>query len=85
VLLTEDEMKTKWCPMARVAHVSNAGKTFEVSFNRAWTKPVRDGTHDQVPAAAKCLGSRCGVWRWEMVGPDQKPTKGYCGLAWQPL
>jgi hypothetical protein len=46
--MTEDEAKTKWCPMARCWGQSG---------------PVnRDGGKPRI--GAMCLGSGCMMWRW---------------------
>lgn len=56
--MTEEEAKTKWCPMAR--YVFNyrdyaSGNRFE--------KGLIDGNHP-----CKCLGTGCMMWVGEKVG-----------------
>jgi hypothetical protein len=56
-----------------------------------------DGDHQIAPDLAKCIGSACMMWRWEMESVLQmegdgihrsavRPSKknGYCGLAGKP-
>lgn len=64
--MTEDEAKAKWCPMAHPEMGTLTG------VNRAW-----DGAPNM---AAKCLGSRCMMWRWT----NEVTGRGYCGLAGVP-
>lgn len=86
--MTEDEAKTKWCPMARVSSDSDS----------AWNRVGRfslDGSHPL------CIGSACMMWRWAVETqyfPKENPdgsvemnwirdhskTYGYCGLAGKP-
>lgn len=71
--MTEDEAKTKWCPMARSipAHSDAAG-------NRWLTND--DGSLSEFGGNNGCLGSACMTWRWD----DYERTDGYCGLAGRP-
>lgn len=75
--MTEDEAKTKWCPMVRVASGPYVPGTYSV------------GMLDN--QEAKCIGSACMMWRY--LNPDVGVTKqtdgtgnahGYCGLAGKP-
>jgi hypothetical protein len=50
--MTEDEAKTKWCPMSR--SWDEAG-----SANR--------GRKGEIDVADCCIGSACMMWRWLMV------------------
>lgn len=97
--MTEDEAKTKWCPMARDT-VEGMG-----SFNRKGTGKAVETT--------LCLGSACMAWRWAEgrgAGPVEETTEspppkrgegmrwyaggpgrfglfprlGYCGLVGKP-
>lgn len=80
--MTEDEAKTKWCPMSRVVSGDKeAGVVSAVAFNRTMnvgTVPVEIG----YPKGACCIGSGCMMWRWgkPSMGPGY-PDHGYCGLA----
>lgn len=81
--MTEDEAKTKWCPMVRMGAVLNEGVA---AVNR-----VTQAQGDK----ANCIGSACMMWKFkpEMVNVSTsiavdwlKPTgkmtdDGYCGLA----
>jgi len=91
--MTEDEAKTKWCPMSRV-------QSGDVAYNRyAGTPP------DVFPTNSRCLGSACMMWRWHQEKNEQyippnpmvvsigthpadrvspwkdSTTSGYCGMA----
>ena len=76
--MTEDEAKTKWCPMVRVANGGSAG------FNRNSI-----GTLRHIEAETHCIGSACMMWR-DMF--DDQPhasdatrrVRGYCGMAGKP-
>lgn len=48
--MTESEAKTKWCPFARIAHVSGA-----TANSRA---------HNDPDLSQDCIGSACMAWRW---------------------
>jgi len=73
--MTEEEAKTKWCPMVRnVREGINVGP-----WNRV---------EGEIPYTSKCIGSDCMLWRREVVfytdevGPTEEDNKrGYCGLA----
>lgn len=67
--MTEDEAKTKWCPMVRVEMVAG------IAVNRhvADVPDTLDGTYDET----RCIGSGCMMWKWhQMTGPH-----GFCGLV----
>lgn len=91
--MTEEEMKTKWCPHAIV----NCSEGY--SGNRKYNNDKTSGFYPL------CLGSTCSQWHWKKVpNPEYKPsmmnvypqpwptpvmfieskTDGYCGLAGQP-
>lgn len=81
MMLTEDEARKKWCPMARYVADSNDPNT----ANR-W---VRIST-------CCCIASDCMAWRWEpwvngspANGPrnnngEQRDPRGYCGAFGKP-
>lgn len=84
---TEEEAKKKWCPAARVVDFGKG----QVAFNRSDESKF-------LPLDPKCFGSACMWWRWsygeitysEVFGKiqlrtaDEKPVKGYCGMAGRP-
>lgn len=53
-LMTEDEAKAKWCPLARYTSVRGQG------INR-W---IDDGDVTMSPLPARCIGSACMAFRW---------------------
>jgi len=72
--LTEEEAKTKWCPMVRL----HAG-------NGAVCNVYSDG---DIPEFSNCIASDCMMWREKKEVTDMedgRETKlrfhGYCGLA----
>lgn len=85
--MTEQEAKTKWCPMYRQA-VSIDGA------NREWADNRMDGSNPT------CIGSACMAWRWFQPGRDpdlarefplaptgdldKRDDVGFCGLAGKP-
>ena len=73
--MTEDEAKTKWCPMVRS---SDADQTVDNAY-----------ISDRNPSYSRCIGSDCMMWRlFERHYLDNVPPKssiqGYCGLAGAP-
>lgn len=79
MLLTEEEMKTKWCPMARVINRDLK----ESGYNRIWCGPSPGRA--TISTASMCLGSSCGVWRWEITPQGIEPKRGYCGMGMPQL
>lgn len=74
--MTEDEAKTKWCPMFRVSNAGAGGSQYSsTSFE---TKTNRNFISNP-----QCLASGCMAWRWDY---DQygDATEGFCGLAGRP-
>ncbi len=73
MLLTEEEAKTKWCPMARYA-----GGQDDPGVNRWKNSLSEDEPHAVNPVPCRCIASQCAAWRWA----DQKPMKHYAQLWW---
>lgn len=71
--MTEDEAKTKWCPMVRAGIDAGMAVNHHVDM-----RPKGDGVYDQ----SRCIGSGCMMWRWH--SNEGKGFKGYCGLAHNP-
>lgn len=70
MLVTEEEAKKRWCPMARV----NAGP----GFNRnSVGEPSR---------SALCIASECMAWRKDQNSEydTQGNLRGFCGLSGNP-
>lgn len=96
--MTEDEAKTKWCPMAR--HDTTAGN--RVSYGAPGDGPAPDDYCAEAAMRFPCIGSACMAWRldsdekladaWDASGtgalpsiPDAESKRGgYCGLAGAP-
>lgn len=84
--MTEEEAKTKWCPMVRAMKAIG-------SRDDIWETTNRDPKFSDLPT---CIGSACMMWRWEkkmevewpehsapMARPAD-PPHGHCGLAGKP-
>jgi len=73
--MTEQEAKTKWCPMIR----SSAGIESNCATN----------TYDESYTHPSCIASDCMMWRYKtngQMGYDRNPddiclASGYCGLG----
>ena len=72
-MMTEDEAKTKWCPMVRLAPLG-ANESYRYSTNR-----MNDRIRGIV-REARCIASDCMAWRWIDRGGSRQDG-GYCGLA----
>lgn len=60
--MTEEEAKTKWCPMAR-----ESGAESSVFWNKplAWLNRYLGMSEDDARDKAHlCIGSACMAWRW---------------------
>lgn len=70
--MTENEAKTKWCPMTRYRTV----KSSKLHQDTVGMSNLPTGT-------GKCIGSDCMAWRWKPreVPLNEKYHEGYCGLA----
>ena len=67
--MTEDEAKTKWCPMARVV-------VGTISESMAACNRSIQGMPPDLEAQTRCIASACMMWRPIDIGRG-----GYCGLA----
>lgn len=56
-MMTEDEAKTKWCPMAR-------GQNWDDRRSEDGSFTANRLQSGDPLAACLCLGSRCMMWRW---------------------
>lgn len=76
--MTEDEARTKWCPMVRYLDfngsiINNRGQYLEGVY----------------PNTMECIASDCMLWRWMDTNVDDGKggtkrdtrTYGFCGLA----
>ena len=69
--MSEEEARTKWCPMARVSTYTEDNPV-ESAVNR---------TDIGIPyVGSRCIVSECMMWRWYN---SQKAT-GHCGLGGKP-
>ena len=78
--MTEDEMKTKWCPYARV----------QIDDDVRAPAVNRYAEDYRIVAKCRCIGSQCAGWRWSTT-PHQASlsdgmavAEGYCGPAGKP-
>lgn len=83
--MTEQDAKTKWCPLYRVATSGGDTSTFEMDnrpVEHAEDAEQRWRPTGEFHPVARCVGSRCMAWRWVM--PVVGDSRGYCGLAGKP-
>ena len=69
--MTEDEMKTKWCPFSRYvidAQLFASGNRFDGAGGRSI------GSLAQM--SCLCLGSRCSAWQWTGTATESTSTRG---------
>ena len=77
--MTEEEAKTKWCPMARAL----AESSVSAAVNRTFESGAEDPD-------CRCLASGCMAWRFDelphlnLKGAPALEIHGYCGLAGRP-
>ena len=90
MLLTEEEAKTKWCPMIRQAII---GDSVGVVFNS-----VHDSKDSTNTPSGNCIASACMMWRGALqrksdglivahklrVDAGDYESVGCCGLAGKP-
>ena len=98
--MTEDEAKTKWCPMAREYHC--LGDYELPPHNRV----IIGESDSHIKVSSKCVASDCMMWRWtiepspsipmctvdrdgkKIAGSEYRTIEitgeGYCGLAGKP-
>lgn len=87
--MTEEEAKTKWCPMVRVYTFADDD----------YPKRIELMQRERNEAGNHCIGSACMMWRWAQgagrIAPIhdrpgflqiefEHPGAGYCGLAGKP-
>jgi len=71
--MTEEEAKTKWCPMIR--HAIND------TDNNACNRAAKDVNF----ISYTCITTNCMMWRWtEDTYLDKLNHFGYCGLGGKP-
>lgn len=79
-MLTEDEAKTKWCPLVRVLEFEDkhagAGKTYE------WVAAAVNRSASDI-ISNSCVAAKCMFWRWSQQDREGVPT-GFCGAAGLP-
>ena len=79
-LLTVDEAKVRWCPLAR--DHNTAGN--RIPYGSAGDGPCEHDYTMEVAARFPCIASDCMAWRWGRGPNYEHRTHGYCGLAGQP-
>ncbi len=66
--MTEDDAKTKWCPMVRTG--LRAGMAVNHHVGSSHNSPLQGDVHDET----RCVASACMMWR-------EYRKNGWCGLA----
>ncbi len=85
--MTEDEAKTKWCPMVHTRYIGTIAQKGQEE--RAMELSERK------ERSSKCIASDCMMWQWVTTPADalkqsglgqkyQQSENGYCGLAGKP-
>lgn len=82
--MTEQEAKTKWCPMVRLMTRiapcdTDAPDQYMMTGNRFAGDFYDNGFDENLDHAVKCIGSACMMWRWQ--DEHAKGPSGSCGLA----
>lgn len=77
--MTEQEARTKWCPMVRITWYPTPAPETSIS---GWNRDEMN---------TNCMASDCMMWRWHLRGAmvDDKydenyPLEGHCGLGGKP-
>jgi len=89
--MTEEQAKTKWCPMTRLEG-NEEGPFNRMAFSlKRWFK--WECTSPYQENAANCIASDCMMWRWQRTPERAKEMgrkalsheyyeeDGYCGLT----
>lgn len=83
MLLTEEQARTKWCPMVRVLHYVNLSDDANaVSVNRGLSLEEHasvckaEENHDEkLPHSCRCVASDCMMWRSSPSLTINNPTR----------
>lgn len=91
---TEEEAKTKWCPLARAAEPQRYGSGDPMCPVAAVNRGSDALSDPSYTPNALCLASGCAAWRWQMEaihGDDagfvreyKRTEYGYCGAFGRP-
>ena len=85
VMYTEDEARTKWCPLAR-RMLTDASHALAEDPGHGIGSANRVGI-DAHNADPKCIASDCAAWRWLPANYDELgevTRQGYCGAFGRP-
>lgn len=87
--MTEEEAKTKWCPMKKFVPLSPGQETYTTSSPN-WKEESEkyfNTLYESRASGANCIGSACMMWRispqefTEKIADAKILADGYCGLA----
>jgi hypothetical protein len=67
MIVTEEQAKSKWCPMAR----ERRNPLINTAINRSL-----EGYGESL-----CIASGCMMWVWDTDWDTDEESKGHCGLA----
>ena len=73
--MTEQEARTKWCPMVRITWYPTPAPETSIS---GWNRDEMN---------TNCMASDCMMWRWHGGRRPEKQmeaARGYCGLGGKP-
>lgn len=84
-ILTENEAKTKWCPLVRLVGFKDSD-----AEGTSWNRSPDDPVGVKSPAT-KCIASACMAWRtgvWDhqrnLTPENRTPGVGFCGAFGKP-
>ena len=64
MIVTEEEAKTKHCPLARQAFVSSDGSVVPPHNRLTTSQKKMLGRHEEISGSVQCLGANCMFWNW---------------------
>lgn len=83
---TEEEAKTKWCPMSRVsAFPHKGGDEISLFSNRDICFLVPGNSFDPATDITKCIASDCMMWRWDETTETEPSLTPEGTIGYLPL
>lgn len=80
-MLTEDEAKAKWCPLARTLHFD--GKNVSSPHNRVYRADYNVVQSDM--PGCNCIASACMAWRTNSNFSEDQTIRAADAPAWEKV